>query len=78
MSKSSTIRSLSGLCLLLGAAAVLPTLGGCATLTETQGENWNQTKRTVRTDLLEIPDDTEDLLLLRSPSMLSEDPVPIR
>jgi hypothetical protein len=50
--------------------------GGCATLAETGGENFNRIARTTDTNLKEIPTDVETLLLLDHPSYLSKIPVP--
>jgi len=65
---------------LLPAAAAallaLSTLPGCETLTETPGQNMNKVQRAVFINTMELPDDTEELLLIDRPSWLSRKPMP--
>jgi hypothetical protein len=65
---------------LMALAAIMAplavSLGGCSTLAETPGENFNRIVRTTDTNIKEIPTDVEVLLLLDHPSYLSKVPVP--
>ena len=58
------------------AIAGLGLLGGCQTLSETPGENWNTVAHGQDLDLKQIPEDTERLLLLDRPEWLSKKPIP--
>ncbi len=65
------------LAMALGIGLAVPFLGGCQTNTETAGENYRHMQHTMVVNMREIPDDAENLLLLRSPSQLSNKPIPI-
>ena len=62
-------------CLVL-LAGVLPALTGCQTLTQTPGENAVMVEHTMSTNVLQIPDDAEHIMLLDRPMTLA--PVPIQ
>lgn len=58
------------------ALASVVALSGCTTLSETSAENGNRIIHTSYTNVLQIPDDAEEILLLDHPSWLSKDPIP--
>jgi hypothetical protein len=57
--------------------AALSSMGGCATLTDTPGANANRVGLTMDTNLRQVPSGAEDVLLLNSPSTLTNAPVPM-
>ena len=57
--------------------AALSSMGGCATLTDTPGANANRVGLTMDTNLRQVPSRAEDVLLLNSPSTLTNAPVPM-
>ncbi len=68
----------AALLLIVGAAATLPMLAGCQTLTDTPGQNAVRIDHAMATDWLMVPDNAEKVLMLDSPSQLSDKPVPMQ
>ncbi len=66
-----------GLLAACGLSMCLMGLAGCETLTDSQGENFVRLARTADTNGKMIPSDTEHVLLLDKPSLLSDQPIPV-
>ncbi|MGC8539001.1 MAG: hypothetical protein ACP5QA_00065 [Phycisphaerae bacterium] len=66
----------AALLLIVGAAAMLPMLAGCQTLTDTPGQNAVRIDHAMATDWLQVPDNAEQVLMLNRPTQLSDKPVP--
>lgn len=65
----------------LGVMAVLGILmvgsmGGCQTLSRTPAEEWNNIVHAQDTNMKQIPEDINYILLLDRPSWLSRKPIP--
>ncbi len=56
-------------------ALTLPLMAGCQTFTQTPGENAVTVEHAMNTNMLQIPDDAEHIMLLDRPLGLSEVPI---
>lgn len=72
------MKKLTVVSLVIGAMGLLPILGGCQTLTDTPGSNANRMGQAMSTDLRQVPDDAETIMLLDRPIQLSDKPIPMR
>ncbi len=64
--------------LMMGLVGLLPLLSGCQTLSDTPGSNAVRVNQAMSTDMLQVPDDAENIMLLDRPVQLSDQPVPLR